>query len=119
MFNFFPFKLFSLVWVVFPIFFVIIFGIIVFSLVSSLVKKTSNLKEPVLTVAAKLVSKRTDIPRNSNGSRGSLYYVTFEVESGDRMEFRVTGEQYGMMVEEDLGKLTFQGTQYLDFQRVN
>ena len=35
------------------------------------------------------------------------YYVTFQVESGDRMEFSVSG-RYGLLV--DTGRLTFQGT---------
>lgn len=45
------------------------------------------------------------------------YYVTFQVESGDRMEFSVTGLEYGMLAEGDIGKLTFQGTRYLSFER--
>ena len=44
-------------------------------------------------------------------------YVTFEVESGDRMEMNVRGSEYGMLAEGDVGKLTFQGTRYLNFER--
>lgn len=71
-----------------------------------------------------MVAKRQDFSY-SNGvgnnhmhhaSRTS-YFVTFEVESGDRMEFCVDGSQYGMMVEGDNGKLTFQGTRFLGFVR--
>lgn len=47
----------------------------------------------------------------------STYYVTFQVESGDRMEFAVSGNEYGMLVEGDKGSLTFQGTRYLSFLR--
>ncbi len=43
------------------------------------------------------------------------YFVTFEVESGDRMELQVEDFKYGMLVENDIGKLTFQGTRYVDF----
>ena len=46
------------------------------------------------------------------------YYVTFQVESGDRMELCVDGTEYGMLAEGDCGKLTFQGTRYLGFERV-
>ncbi|QHT61986.1 DUF2500 domain-containing protein [Paenibacillus lycopersici] len=46
-----------------------------------------------------------------------IHYITFEVESGDRMEFQVTGEESGMLVEGDQGKLTFRGTRYKGFQR--
>ena len=45
------------------------------------------------------------------------YYVTFQVESGDRMEFEISDTEYGMLAEGDSGKLTFQGTRYLNFQR--
>ncbi|NMA03148.1 MAG: DUF2500 domain-containing protein, partial [Clostridiales bacterium] len=44
------------------------------------------------------------------------YYVTFQVESGDRMEFRVSGKEYGLLAEGDVGKLTFQGTRYHEFE---
>lgn len=33
------------------------------------------------------------------------------------MEFSVSGSEYGMLVEGDQGKLSFQGTRYLSFQR--
>lgn len=46
-----------------------------------------------------------------------MYYVTFQVESGDRREFRVTGSEYEMLSEGDKGKLTFQGTRYLGVER--
>ena len=45
------------------------------------------------------------------------YYVTFEVESGDRMEFLMAGHEYGLLMEGDKGKLSFQGTRYLGFER--
>jgi hypothetical protein len=47
----------------------------------------------------------------------TTYYVTFQVESGDRMEFHVGGEEYGFLVEGDFGDLSFQGTRYLGFVR--
>ena len=47
----------------------------------------------------------------------TTYYVTFQVESGDRMEFEVDGSDYGLLVQGDIGKLSFQGTRYLGFER--
>lgn len=32
------------------------------------------------------------------------------------MEFTVEGSEYGMLIEGDHGKLTFQGTRYLGFE---
>ena len=46
-----------------------------------------------------------------------FFYVTFEVESGDRMELSVVGSEFGLLVEGDKGRLTFQGTRYLGFER--
>lgn len=50
-------------------------------------------------------------------STSTSHYVTFQVESGDRMEFVVSGSDYGMLTEGDIGKLSFQGTRYLGFER--
>lgn len=47
----------------------------------------------------------------------TTYYATFQVESGDRMELEVDDSDYGMLVEGDTGKLSFQGTRYLGFER--
>ncbi|HCL03961.1 MAG TPA: hypothetical protein DHW61_16405 [Lachnoclostridium phytofermentans] len=47
-----------------------------------------------------------------------LHFVTFQFESGDRLELGVSGQQYGLLGEGDVGKLTFQGTRFLSFERV-
>lgn len=51
-------------------------------------------------------------------STSTSYYITFEVESGDRMELYVSSDEYGLLVIGDYGKLTFQGTRYLGFERI-
>lgn len=84
-----------------------------------------NSNSPVLSVDARVVTKRTDISYHSDhmddgidtSSSSTWYYVTFEVESGDRMEFSVRSSEFGMLVEGDRGKLKFQGTRYLGFVR--
>jgi hypothetical protein len=35
------------------------------------------------------------------------------------MEFKIRDTEYGMLAEKDVGKLTFQGTRYLGFERDN
>lgn len=81
---------------------------------------------PELTVDATVVTKRMDVshhPRHSqNNNLGTTssrtsYYLTFQVASGDRMEFLVPDSEYGLLVEGDHGKLTFQGTRYKGFIR--
>lgn len=110
--------------IMFGIVFFLIVGVILFSIVRGMIQWNSNNKSPVLTVDAKVVSKRVDVWQHNHAndnlmhnSSSTSYYVTFQVESGDRMELKVNGGEYGMLVEGDTGKLTFQGTRYLSFNR--
>lgn len=110
-------------------------GIIVFAvifinvIVSSIKNYKKNNKSPRLTVTAKVISKRADITSYGhmhtadNDSLGyhsditTWYYVAFQVDSGDRMEFCIPENEYGLLIEGDTGKLTFQGTRYISFDR--
>ncbi|MBS6218473.1 MAG: DUF2500 domain-containing protein [Clostridiales bacterium] len=120
---------FDLIFEIFPILFMIVFGIVLAVFVVSAVRGISqwnkNNHSPRLTVSAAVVSKRANVTHHhhsdSNGMGHShsstTYYVTFQVESGDRMELHVPSHEYGMLVEGDRGALTFQGTRYLGFAR--
>ncbi|SHE98712.1 Protein of unknown function [Tissierella praeacuta DSM 18095] len=115
------FDMFSFMDVIFPLFFIFVFGMIIFTIIRGIKEWNSNNKQPVLTVAAKVVTKRTNTSRHhheNHSSASTSYYVTFEVESGDRMEFHISGKEYGLLAEGDIGKLTFQGTRYHNFERV-
>ena len=113
----------------FQIMFFIVFGLAISTVLISLFKGVKewnkNNHSPRLTVPATVVTKRTDVTRRrSGGTNGhhhyhtsTNYYVTFEVESGDRMELQVQGNEYGLLIEGDRGELTFQGTRYLGFAR--
>jgi len=102
--------------------FVIIVIIFITTAVKGLKQWSYNNKQPILTVNAKVISKRTQVKgRNNNNNVNSTrtyYYVTFEVESGDRMELHMNGQEYGMLAEDDVGSLTFQGTRYKGFERM-
>lgn len=116
---------FGIIPIIGTIMFVFIFGCFIFIFISGIKGWHENNKAPVLSVLAKIVAKRTKVSESSdldaNGmathSSSTWYYATFEVESGDRMEFSVQGEVYGLMAEGDRGKLTFQGTRFLGFER--
>ena len=114
-----------------PIF---IFGaaifIISFAVITAVKQKKANDASPRLTVAAFVSAKRTKVSTSqhpvggdASGAHGfnttsdTSYFVTFEVESGDRMEFRVNGAEYGRLSEGDVGRLSFQGTRFLGFER--
>ncbi|MCM3745205.1 DUF2500 domain-containing protein [Sporosarcina luteola] len=98
--------------------FVIVIGVIIFALIKGVGQWSSNNNSPRLTVPAQVKTKRTNTSGGSGDSSAhTSYYVTFQVESGDRMELKMSGREYGMLAEGDLGILTFQGTRYLGFER--
>ncbi|MGN1235740.1 MAG: DUF2500 domain-containing protein [Christensenellaceae bacterium] len=91
-------------------------------IVGNLVRWQRNNRSPRLTVSARVVTKRQASHHHHNASThisstSHSYYATFEVESGDRMELMLSGPDYGMIAEGDRGKLTFQGTRFLSFER--
>lgn len=117
---------FSVFSILFFLMFCLVFCLIAVQLVRGLKQRNINNNSPRLTVEAKVAAKRTEISHHHHHSgddmhfsttSNSWHYVTFEVESGDRMEFAVSGRDYGMLVEGDFGRLTFQGTRYLGFER--
>lgn len=98
--------------------FIIVFGVIIFVIISSLTQWNKNNNSPKLSVPAQIVTKRSNTRGGSGKSSASTsYYVTFQFDSGDRLEFLISGTEYGMLAEDDLGVLTFQGTRYLSFER--
>ena len=114
---------FGLSGVMFGFVFLLVSSIIVVMIVKGISQWSKNNQSPRLTVPATIVSKRTNISHHHSGTSNmhhhtsTTYYVTFQVESGDRMEFHVSGQEYGLLVEGDRGKVTFQGTRYLGFAR--
>ena len=102
---------------------VLMLAIIGMSIFRWLKEWNHNENSPRLTVDAKVVSKRSEIRRTMSHTQNvhhhsrTNYDVTFEVESGDRMELELQGHEYGLLVEGDKGKLVFQGTRFLGFER--
>lgn len=73
-----------------------------------------NRMSPKLTVDAAIVSKRKIRARKSSSS---TCFVTFEFEGGETKEFWVTEINYRKLQEDDVGKLTYQGTRYIGFEK--
>lgn len=104
----------------FPIVFLAIATLIVVQLVRGVAQWNQNNRSPILTVDAVVCAKRTGTSthmHNDHMHHSTSYYATFQVDSGDRMEFSVPGREHGMLAEGDAGRLTFQGTRYLGFER--
>lgn len=115
---------FGLFSVIFILFFAVFIGVLIFAIVRAVRQWSKNNRSPKLTVEAIIVGKRIDVTHHHHRNHGPVfvssstsYYVTFQVESGDRIELPVSGIQYGILSEGDSGKLTFQGTRYIDFSR--
>lgn len=116
--------MFAIVPIIILIGFVIVFGTIIARSISGARQWKRNNASPVLTVDAEIVAKRTNVrhhhhhaENNMHHYSSSTYFVTFQVQSGDRIEFEVSDNEYGYLVEGDVGQLTFQGTRYQGFER--
>lgn len=110
---------------IFPLLFMIIVGVILFKFFKGVAQWRHNNKQPILTVNSKVVSKRTKTSRQMHNFRDNQhhhaindFYATFEVENGERLELLLTGKEYRELEEGDVGKLTFQGTRYHNFERM-
>ena len=115
--------MFGLFPILFGIVFLLIIGMFLVTAVRGIGTWKKNNHSPRLDVSAVVVAKRTNVSHHHHGDSGShmssstWYYATFQVESGDRMEFSVSGAEYGLLAEGDRGRLSFQGTRYLSFER--
>lgn len=115
----------------FTVMFLFVTGIFIATAVKGIGQWNKNNNSPRLTVHAQVVAKREHHSHHNHANAGDAtgahgyhsststrYYVTFQVESGDRMELCVDGSDYGLIVEGDQGNLTFQGTRFLSFERI-
>ena len=102
-----------------PLLILLMFGLVLGLIVSTLVKgakqNRQNDNSPRLTCEATVVTKRTRVWGDHSHTD---YYATFQFESGDRLELEIPHNQFGYLVEGDKGKLSFQGTRYLNFERM-
>ncbi|MCF0117318.1 MAG: DUF2500 domain-containing protein [Bacilli bacterium] len=105
----------------FTIFFLFVFGIILFSIIYSFGKhvkeKKKNDNSPILDINATAVDKREKINGGQHCQVQVRYYVTFEFDNGERCELEVKSYDYSMIVKGDEGTLSFQGTRFLSFDR--
>ncbi len=120
--------MFNVVPIFVVIMFIVVIGLVIFNTGKGISQWKKNEDSPKLCVPAHVKTKRTEVSRHTHHhtephhhdhvTSSTSYYVTFEFESGDRSEFRVSGGEYGQLAEGDMGKLTFQGTRYLGFERI-
>ncbi len=120
--------LFSFGTIMFQMVFFCVCAVMLFLIAKKISTWNKNNHSPRLTVPATVVTKRTQVTQQQHANAGdptgahgfstttsTSYYVTFQVESGDRMELRVSRSEYGLLAEGDQGNLSFQGTRFLGF----
>ncbi|NLZ76213.1 MAG: DUF2500 domain-containing protein [Erysipelotrichia bacterium] len=122
--------LFDSMFVVVPIFVLAIFVFVAYNLISQKIKDD---RSPILKVEATVVAKRINTSTSSNfhhhgtnsmhhhhhTSTNTRHYVTFELTNGERKEFNVWGNEYGLLVENDYGYLTYQGSRFKGFEIIS
>ncbi len=113
--------LFAIVPILIGVVFVLIIGTIANAIIKSVRQWAYNNGQPVQSVAATVVAKRTNTwgtsGTDTGGSVNTSYYATFETQDGGRQELGLSGRDYGLLVEGDRGTLSFQGTRYKGFDR--
>lgn len=119
---------------VFELLFLMVFAMVAAFIAANLVKDTKewnkNNHSPRLTISCKIIEKRAEVcytqrPVGGDGNDVSrmqimpctTHYVTFQADDGEQMEFCVDDREYSLLSEGDFGKLSFQGTRFLDFER--
>lgn len=99
--------------------FLLVAGTILFQLCHGVRQWTQINGLPVLSVTARVVSKRTDPVGDTSPGRGYLskssYYATFEFPAGERRELELRENEFGSLTEGDVGTLTYQGACYKRF----
>lgn len=107
--------MFDLIFNLFPLFFLLVLGLMIWIVVQNIRTSRQNDRSPKLEVDAIVVTKRTHVSYDNTGTEvrmhtsSTRYYATFQVNSGDRMEFAISGQEYGQLAEGDRGTLHFQG----------
>lgn len=96
------------------------FGIILNSLSFNKAVQRHNKKQPIISMQSTIVSKNLRTLHNKIGRKTetNINYVTFELNNDERMAIIVPDYEYNLMVEGDTGSLTFQGSNFIRFERL-
>jgi hypothetical protein len=93
--------------------------LIIFLVAKSVRQWHSNNQQPIQTLPAVIVAKRSHVSGGSgNTSAHTTYYATFELPGGERRELHVPSVVYGQLAEGDQGQVTFQGTRFKGYNRL-
>lgn len=103
-------QIFSIVFIIFIVFFL-------YTVFTNIQQWNINNNSPQLTTEAVVVDKR--VKRHHHGGQhphtSKTYYISFRVDTGETMEFKVRRSVYKITDEGDDGILVYQGTRFLSF----
>ena len=114
---------FGIYTVLFSVFPLLVFGLVIGIFAAVFFKGigqwNKNNHSPRLTVPATVVSRRQHRTHGAGDHHHShtSYHITFQFDSGDRLELQIPYSEFGYIVEGDKGSLTFQGSRFLSFER--
>jgi len=107
---------------IFSVIFFIVTWTFIIVFIKVVTKWSINNKQPILDVECTVISKKLETKTSINSSKSNKtltnYYITFELKSTKIIELKVNKREYCMIKENDKGRLTFQCTKFLGFQRV-
>ncbi len=104
-----------------------VLAVIAVVILAGYLRQRQNNKSPYQSAEVKIVNLREEKQEfepvvETAVTRGGLssvteYYATFEKKNGEREEFHVSEQEYGFLHVGDKGKLTYQGSRYLGFDK--
>jgi hypothetical protein len=94
-------------------------GLAIVLAVKAIMRGRSLNQQPIETLPALVSAKRAHVWGGSGSfSAHTTYYATFELTSGERCEFVVPANVYGLLSERDQGQLRVQGGRFKGYSRV-
>jgi hypothetical protein len=98
----------------------LVMGVVIVAVVVAVVRssrrRSSLSNAPLLSSAARVIDKRSHVT-GTNNSMTTLYFATFELPDGQRLELALDGQASGQLIVGDSGALQWQGSWFRSFQR--
>jgi hypothetical protein len=93
--------------------------LVIFLAVNVVMRWNRANQQPIETLPALVVAKRAHVWGGSGSfSTSTTYYATFELSNGERCEFVVPNNIYGLLAEGDQGQLRVQGGRFKGYDRL-
>jgi hypothetical protein len=122
-----PYPLIPLIIKFLPYILIPVAFILVLALVGAVIGRSERDTSPVVTVNVSVASKHEYSLQGLNNfmltsyasyALTKSYYAAFETETGGIKELKLTKREFDSLDEGDSGKLTYQGTEYRDFEKI-